>query len=163
MADDQCAMHCVAQSLSSHEAARIPRRRGRPGSGLSHRHGVCALDQVRRMQPPIAMPVLHISASSGCEGARYRTSSSGTERRKLPMRRCVAEVVGTAFAIWLGQSTVANELLAHTKGHGMGFGWLSFGEAPSQQSLRISTVMPDLQNCVTQCSCVHLKSGAETA
>jgi len=38
--------------------------------------------------------------------------------------------VGTAFAIWLGQSNVANELLAHTKGHGMGFGWLSLGAPP---------------------------------
>lgn len=32
-------------------------------------------------------------------------------------------------AIYLAQSNVANELLAYTKGHGMGFGWLSFGES----------------------------------
>lgn len=30
-------------------------------------------------------------------------------------------------AIYLAQSNVANELLAYTKGHGMGFGWISFG------------------------------------
>ncbi len=44
-------------------------------------------------------------------------------------------MVGTAFAIWLGQSVVANELLAHTKGHGMGFGWVSFGEHPGLEEL----------------------------
>lgn len=32
------------------------------------------------------------------------------------------------IAIFLAQSNVANELLSYTKGHGMGFGWLSFGE-----------------------------------
>jgi hypothetical protein len=42
--------------------------------------------------------------------------------------RCTSEVIGTAVAIWLGQSVVANELLPRTKGHAFGHGWLSFGK-----------------------------------
>lgn len=41
--------------------------------------------------------------------------------------RCLSEVVGMAFLIFLGESVLANELLSKTKGSGMGFGWISFG------------------------------------
>ncbi|KAI8910075.1 aquaporin-like protein [Entophlyctis helioformis] len=43
--------------------------------------------------------------------------------------RCMTEFLGTAMAIFLGDSVIANELLPQTKGHGMGFGWIatSFG------------------------------------
>ncbi|KAL2915165.1 hypothetical protein HK105_205271 [Polyrhizophydium stewartii] len=45
--------------------------------------------------------------------------------------RCVTEFLGTAMAIFLGNSVITNELLPLTKGHGMGFGWVAtaFGMA----------------------------------
>ncbi|KAJ8328012.1 hypothetical protein QVD99_006258 [Batrachochytrium dendrobatidis] len=45
--------------------------------------------------------------------------------------RCLTEFLGTALAIFLGDSVIANELLPLTKGHSMGFGWIAtaFGMA----------------------------------
>lgn len=38
-----------------------------------------------------------------------------------------AEALGTATAIYLAESVVANELLAKTKGRSMGWGFVAFG------------------------------------
>ena len=38
--------------------------------------------------------------------------------------RCGSEAIATAFMIFLGEGTMANELLNKTKGHSMGFGWV---------------------------------------
>lgn len=35
--------------------------------------------------------------------------------------------MATALMIFLGEGTLANELLSKTKGQGMGFGWVAFG------------------------------------
>lgn len=41
--------------------------------------------------------------------------------------RCGTEAMATALMIYLGEGTLANELLSKTKGQGMGFGWIAFG------------------------------------
>ncbi|BDA51295.1 probable glycerol uptake facilitator protein [Coccomyxa sp. Obi] len=41
--------------------------------------------------------------------------------------RCGTEAMATALMIFLGEGTLANELLSKTKGQGMGFGWIAFG------------------------------------
>ena len=41
--------------------------------------------------------------------------------------RCGTEAMATALMIFLGEGTLANELLSKTKGQGMGFGWVAFG------------------------------------
>ena len=44
-------------------------------------------------------------------------------------KRSLSEFVGTAMLIYFGESVLANELLPNTKGHAMGWGWVSFGFA----------------------------------
>ena len=39
--------------------------------------------------------------------------------------RCGSEAIATGLMIFLGEGTLANELLNKTKGHNMGFGWVS--------------------------------------
>ncbi|KAI8611960.1 aquaporin-like protein [Chytriomyces sp. MP71] len=41
--------------------------------------------------------------------------------------RCLTEFVATFFAIGFGEGIIANAELPSTKGHGMGFAWISFG------------------------------------
>ncbi|CAL5225947.1 g8745 [Coccomyxa viridis] len=41
--------------------------------------------------------------------------------------RCGSEAIATGLMIFLGEGTLANELLNKTKGHNMGFGWVAFG------------------------------------
>ena len=74
-------------------------------------------------------------------GTAVKCTHAPNMQDRVCLPRCIAEILGTALAIWLGQSTVANELLAHTKGHGMGFGWVSFGEQPCHQPPRMDTIM----------------------
>jgi glycerol uptake facilitator-like aquaporin len=38
--------------------------------------------------------------------------------------RCGSEAIATGLMIFLGEGTMANELLSKTKGHSMGFGWV---------------------------------------
>ncbi len=38
--------------------------------------------------------------------------------------RCGSEAIATGLMIFLGEGTLANELLNKTKGHNMGFGWV---------------------------------------
>ena len=38
--------------------------------------------------------------------------------------RCGSEAIATGLMIFLGEGTLANELLSKTKGHSMGFGWV---------------------------------------
>jgi len=41
--------------------------------------------------------------------------------------KCLAEYIGSFGAIYLCQSIVTNAIISKSKGHGMGFGWISFG------------------------------------
>jgi glycerol uptake facilitator-like aquaporin len=41
--------------------------------------------------------------------------------------RCLTEFLSTAVFVYLGNSVVANALLANTKGKGMGHGFISMG------------------------------------
>ena len=70
---------------------------------------------------------------TGCGTARSQRMKGTKQGQPHCQCRCLSEVLGTALAIWLAQSNIANELLAHTKGHGMGFGWLSFGPPSYRQ------------------------------
>ena len=51
-------------------------------------------------------------------------SGMGYEGRYSLGSRCGSEAIATGLMIFLGEGTMANELLNKTKGHSMGFGWV---------------------------------------
>ena len=143
-------MHRSASSAGGHRIA-ICGSTGASAGGVEScaggAYGIRALGQVRLLHQlscgsaspscsvlPTAQPQIPSSVF---------TLRSAMKRYAMNACRCLAEVFGTAFAIWLGQSVVANELLAHTKGHGMGFGWVSFGERPGLSSSGSSCASTD--------------------
>ena len=63
-----------------------------------------------------------------------------------------SETIATCFAIYLGESIIANEVLSATKGRAMGWGWVAlgfgfaFGFGKEHYFLRFAFVLPSSSN-----------------